>query len=45
MLEKGIEIYYGLDKNDKESENGNIENERDKIRKEYNKKFFDVIKL
>lgn len=39
MPEKGIETYYGLDKNDKESENGNIENERDKIRKEYNKKF------
>ncbi|HCQ6102885.1 TPA: transporter substrate-binding domain-containing protein [Clostridioides difficile] len=44
MPEKGIETYYGLDKSDKESENGNIENERDKIRREYNKKFFDVIK-
>lgn len=40
MPEKGIETYYGLDKSDKESENGNIENERDKIRREYNKKFF-----
>lgn len=45
MPEKGIETYYGLDKNDRESENNNnIANEIDKIRREYNKKFFDVIK-
>ncbi len=40
MPEKGIETYYGLDKNDRESENNNnIANEIDKIRREYNKKF------
>ncbi|MCC0627854.1 MULTISPECIES: diguanylate cyclase domain-containing protein [unclassified Clostridioides] len=38
MPEKGIETYYGVNEND------NITNKKDEIRREYNKKFFDIIK-
>lgn len=42
--EKGIDTYYGINKNNMESESDNITNKKNEIRREYNKKFFDVIK-
>lgn len=45
MQGKGIDTYYGVEKNNnRESENGNTTDDKKEIRREYNKKFFDIIK-